>query len=540
MKLPIALIAFCVPLCGQFSNLASTGDGVQLYFSSPMTLFAAPYAPGEYAIYRFTENGLEPFQQDARLPQVSEDGRTVGFTSNGFGVLRGLRTGTVGAGSFVMSRNGRWAVLTGTPAPPPVNGPAPSVLVNLETGERTPLPGTAAGTFPVASDGTVFIQGMGLWRGGKLEPLVLNGPFSAFGLSDDARLLVYTQLADYPAAPRQSILARDLASGNDTVVFSRLLTEGPVMAMGMSNDGRKILYRLPRPGTITGPAFVFDSRSGSTDALPLGEKEYASAGALSGYGNRAFLVTTTGRLLAFETASPAVPRELIPTTAYVAPEELGRPLVPGSLVRLAGTLFRPDGTLGGRIWLDDIPAPIRFANETEAGVQIPWELAGRTQARFRLESVTPSPFLEAQQVTMAAMFPRFEPLGTGETSVLGFKAIKGDFSGLLTGNPHPGDVIVVYATGLGPVRGPVATGMPAPTDRPIEIEGRIRCRFFPYETEAETLFAGLAPGLTGIYQINFRLPEGPDPGRINGGMCTFSGAGVEGGFSWMVAKPVGN
>lgn len=536
MKLPIALIAVCVPLCGQFSDLASTGDGVQLYFSSPMTLFAAPYEPGQNSIYRFTENGLEPFQPNARAPQVSEDGRTVGFTSEGFGVLRGLKTGTLGAGSFAMSRNGRWAVLTGTPAPPPVNGPAPSVLVNLETGERTPLPGTAAGTFPVASDGTVLMQGVGLWRGGKLERAPLNGPFSAFGLSDDARVLVYTQLTDYPAAPRQRVLARDLASGADTVVFSRLLTEGLVMAMGMSNDGRKILYRLPRPGTTTGPAFVFDSRSGSTDALPLGDGEYASAGALSGYGNRAFLVTTTGRLLAFETASPAVPRELVPATAYVAPEELGRPLVPGSLVRLAGTLFRPDGTLGGRISLNDIPAPIRFANETEVGVQVPWELAGRAQARLRIEGATPSPFLQAQQVSIAQMFPRFEPLGPGETSVLGFKALKGDFSGLVTEKPHPGDVIIVYATGLGPVRGSVATGMPAPTDRAIEIEGRIRCRFFPYETEAETLFAGLAPGLTGIYQVNFRLPEGPDPGRIAGGMCSFGGGGVEGGFSWVVAS----
>ena len=167
-------------------------------------------------------------------------------------------------------------------------------------------------------------------------------------------------------------------------------------------------------------------------------------------------------------------------------------------------------------------------------------MSGRTLAQFRLEGTSNSPFIENRTVNLTAMFPRFEPLGPGETSVLGFKAIKGDFSGLLTQNPHPGDVIVVYATGLGPVRGAVATGMPAPTDRAIEIEGRIRCRFFPYETEAETLFAGLAPGLTGIYQINFRLPDGPDPGRIAGGMCTFGGAGVEGGFTWVVTRPGGN
>jgi uncharacterized protein (TIGR03437 family) len=132
------------------------------------------------------------------------------------------------------------------------------------------------------------------------------------------------------------------------------------------------------------------------------------------------------------------------------------------------------------------------------------------------------------------MFPQFEPLGPGETSVLGFKAVRGDFSGLLTSQPNPGDVIVVYVVGLGPVNGPMVTGQPAPLDRTVPIQGQFNCVFYPYGPQVETLFAGLAPGLLGIYQVNFRMPPGPYPGPITGGACTYSGGGRNGGFTWNV------
>jgi len=47
----------------------------------------------------------------------------------------------------------------------------------------------------------------------------------------------------------------------------------------------------------------------------------------------------------------------------------------------------------------------------------------------------------------------------------------------------------IYMTGLGPVRGQVQTGVPAPLDSIIPIDGEIRCRFSPYTADAETLVA---------------------------------------------------
>lgn len=73
-----------------------------------------------------------------------------------------------------------------------------------------------------------------------------------------------------------------------------------------------------------------------------------------------------------------------------------------------------------------------------------------------------------------------------------------------------GEVLVMYATGLGVVDPPGKTGIPAPasplsrTVRPwtVSVGG----------TPAELLFSGLAPGYIGLYQVNFRVPEGISPG----------------------------
>src|SRR5260370_34801600 len=105
------------------------------------------------------------------------------------------------------------------------------------------------------------------------------------------------------------------------------------------------------------------------------------------------------------------------------------------------------------------------------------------------------------------------------------------FESPLSTNPKPGDVVTIYATGLGPVVGSIPTGQSAPFDQLFPIQGQLTCTFNPYGAPAETLFAGLAPGFLGIYQINFRLPSGSDPGPITGGFCSFTGAGGTGGFT---------
>ena len=89
----------------------------------------------------------------------------------------------------------------------------------------------------------------------------------------------------------------------------------------------------------------------------------------------------------------------------------------------------------------------------------------------------------------------------------------GDYSLVTSANPgKPGEVLVLYAIGLGAVTPPVASGVPAPSsplsqtvNAPAVTVGGV---------PATVLFSGLAPGYVGLYQINFRLapntPAGDD------------------------------
>jgi uncharacterized protein (TIGR03437 family) len=67
-----------------------------------------------------------------------------------------------------------------------------------------------------------------------------------------------------------------------------------------------------------------------------------------------------------------------------------------------------------------------------------------------------------------------------------------------------GEVVAIYATGLGPLKGALASGIPAPASPPIETLSQ------PTVTVAgvgaEVLFSGLAPGLVGVNQVNIRVP----------------------------------
>jgi minor extracellular serine protease Vpr len=71
-----------------------------------------------------------------------------------------------------------------------------------------------------------------------------------------------------------------------------------------------------------------------------------------------------------------------------------------------------------------------------------------------------------------------------------------------------GEWLVLYANGLGLVTPGVPSGTTPPglssTVNPVSVDvGGV---------QAEVYFAGLAPGFVGLYQVNFRAPEGAPTG----------------------------
>ena len=117
----------------------------------------------------------------------------------------------------------------------------------------------------------------------------------------------------------------------------------------------------------------------------------------------------------------------------------------------------------------------------------------------------------AQPIGIAAVLPGIFTLnqqGTGAGAILHAE----DFQPVSEGAPaQPGEFLLIFCTGLGPVQPEVASGDVAPTAEPLA-----RTVTLPMVNiagiAADVTFSGLAPGFVGLYQVNVQVPLGVPAG----------------------------
>jgi len=201
----------------------------------------------------------------------------------------------------------------------------------------------------------------------------------------------------------------------------------------------------------------------------------------------------------------------------------GSPITPGSLITIFGTQLAsttaaadtiPLSTSLGGVTVQFVngssmsSAPMLFANSTQINAQVPWDLVpSGTTATVNVvvnnNGVASAPAV----VTVGPFSPGIfasggRAIAVNQDGTLAWPT--GAVAGLTTHPAKPGDVIIIYATGLGAVNSAPADGA-ASLDKlrttltvPVVMIGGVT---------AQVNFSGLSPQFVGVNQLNVVIPN---------------------------------
>ena len=536
-------------------NLATTTDGSALYFSGSLHLKGVP--PGWIVRYH-DETGtfeqcvalssLGPARPGssgwayASFSEVSADGRLVAWYA--YGQCRGQNcaSGQVPysfninpASSFTehalagssaswggLSRNGKYTF-----------GDSQS-LASLTDGSMTPLGGSPFeySGLGISDSGQAVVNlnsddGSSSFRpilAGKAPsvPLALSRRPNRVRLSRDGRHIVYESVAQAYGTPRPDAPPYELYFYDVASKQGRLIATGPALNQGtysyfypnLDDSGNELLYvNAPSPGAL--PQIFLWTIGDSLPVRPITSiSEGVSRAVISGSGSIVYAATLSNRLLRIDLATGAI-TELSGRTPIVqflsgngtCAAAVGA--VVGSLTTVRGSgLVDADGGASVKVGGED--AFVVSATTDRIDFQVPWESAvtesQSTQVSFSIGSAADSIFVTpASTISLCQSSPLFIA-----------PAVHEDFRGpVLSSDPaRNGEILHFYMTGLGPVSPPAQTGAIA-SSNPLQDARLPQCQLSPELGEPHTsidvtpLFAGLAPGLIGIYQLDAKIPSLP-------------------------------
>jgi uncharacterized protein (TIGR03437 family) len=191
--------------------------------------------------------------------------------------------------------------------------------------------------------------------------------------------------------------------------------------------------------------------------------------------------------------------------------QVGAGLGPGNIVQIYGKSLASEPTAvsalplptkvnGTQVLIGGILAPLFYVSPTQVNAQIPFQLRAGQQYQVIVSAngalTTPQPI----------------QLNAGAPALLQFTsglviAQHADSSLVSATSPAaPGEYIVLYMTGLGATDIAVPSGQPSPSNPPANVLDAPTVTL--NANPVNVLFAGLTPGLVGLYQLNVQVPAG--------------------------------
>jgi uncharacterized protein (TIGR03437 family) len=207
----------------------------------------------------------------------------------------------------------------------------------------------------------------------------------------------------------------------------------------------------------------------------------------------------------------------------------GAMLAPGQLVSLFGTdlasQLQSNDTVplstsladGVTVTFNGVAAGLDFVSPTQINAQLPWNVlqdgssTGTATVVVTRNGVTSAPSTINVGQTAPGIFS--VPPGAGYAIAINadgtLAAPDGAIAGLTTHPAKIGDVLIVYATGLGAVDSAIANGADSldklrnTLAKPVVLIGG---------KSAPVFFSGLTPQFPGVNQLNIQVPAGAPPG----------------------------
>jgi uncharacterized protein (TIGR03437 family) len=205
----------------------------------------------------------------------------------------------------------------------------------------------------------------------------------------------------------------------------------------------------------------------------------------------------------------------------------GQAVTPGSLVAIFGSSLAAQTALSATIplstTLNNVSvtfngeiSPLSFVSPGQINAQIPWDTLSGTTGFANVVVNNNGALSTSQLVLIGLVSPGIYATTDGHAIAINatdpttprygtIAAPSGSIAGLTTFPAQVGDVLLIYATGLGAVDSPIANGVGSPDKvrntltKPVVLIGGV---------PANVLFSGLST-FVGAYQINAVVPQVP-------------------------------
>jgi len=257
--------------------------------------------------------------------------------------------------------------------------------------------------------------------------------------------------------------------------------------------------------------------TGADDSNNLQHYFFGAGGAIRiGLGNNPLLgISVALAAPALKNSGVFLDPTRITNAASSAPFTAG--IAPGELITLYGTNLAaaaqydptfPGNIAGVQVRINNRPAPLIFASPTQLSALVPFATAEAIASIQVINNGTPSN-------TVTAFVNQTAPgVYTVPSGGLGYAAaLHGDYSLVTPTSPaQPGEVVQVFVTGLGAVNPPVTDAAPGPGNPFSWATNPITASIGG--APATVQFDGLAPQLSGLYQINVQVPTGLSDGSV--------------------------